>query len=86
LGEQHVEVNATVRRRVRSEASDRLCKLTLGRDRTPAAGLVPGDGDVDEALQEVAFLGRSRPPLVFELFVRREVLPGADQFEAVFKS
>ncbi len=66
-----------MRGRVGRQPADRLLELALGSDLPAAAGLVPGDGDVDEALEEVAFgLGR-RAPGEFELLVRGEVLAGA---------
>jgi hypothetical protein len=40
---------------------------------------------VDESLQEVPFFGRRGTPCVLELFVRGEVLAGADELEALFK-
>ena len=41
----------------------------------------PGDGDVDEPLQEVALAGGRLAPLVLELLVGVEVLAGADQLQ-----
>jgi hypothetical protein len=43
-----------------------------------APGLIPGDRNVNESLQEVAFFGRRGAPCVLELFMCREVLTGAD--------
>jgi len=55
--------------------------LPLAADAVAAAGLVPRDGDVDEALEEVALL-RPGSPGVLELLVRGEELAAADQFQA----
>jgi len=63
-----------VRGRVRREPADRLLELALGADAPPAARLVPGDGDVDQALEEVALGLRRRAPGELELLVRGEVL------------
>jgi hypothetical protein len=41
---------------------------------------------VDEALQEVALLGRRGAPRALELLVRGEVLAAADQLDAALKS
>jgi hypothetical protein len=67
-----------VRRRIRRQASDRLRKLALRADLPAAARLVPGDGDVDEPLKEVAFLARRGAPRKLELLVRGEVLAAPD--------
>jgi len=68
-----------VRRRIRCEAPTRLRELAFGTVSVPASGMVPGDRDVDEPLQEVA-LGRGcRTPFVLELLVRLEVATLPDQ-------
>jgi len=61
-------------RRERPEPALRLLELPLEPDPVPAAGLVPGDDDVHEPLEEVLLLGRRRAPGVLERLVRREVL------------
>jgi hypothetical protein len=71
-----------VRRRVARKASRRLLQLPLAADAVAAARLVPGDRDVDEALEEVALRLAGRPPRGLELLVRREELAGPDQLEA----
>ena len=71
-----------MRRGVGSEAADRLGELSLGPDPPSAPGLVPGDGDVDEPLKEVAFVGRRRAPGELELLVRREVLACANELQS----
>jgi hypothetical protein len=71
-----------VLRRIRPEAPRRLLELPLAADAVATAGLVPGDGDVDEPLEEVALLVLGGPPGVLELLVGREELAPADQIEA----
>ena len=58
-----------MRGRVRLQSADRLLQLPLGADPPPAAGLVPRNGDVDEALEEVALVFVRRAPRELELFV-----------------
>ena len=66
-------------RRVWAEPPRRFLQLPLAADAVASPGLVPRDGDVDEALVEVALVcGRSAPG-VFELLVGGEELPAADQ-------
>ena len=61
------------------EAAPCFAELPLAAVAIAATRLVPGDGDVDEALQEVA-LGRGcRTPFVLELLVRLEVATLPDQ-------
>jgi len=68
-------------RAVRLETARSLLELTFAAGPVPTARVVPGDGDVDEPLEEVA-LGRGCvAPLVLELLVRLEVRFGADQLE-----
>jgi hypothetical protein len=54
LAQRRRDVDAAVRRRVRAEPAGRLLELALAADAVSAPGLVPGDGDVDESLEEVA--------------------------------
>ena len=68
-------------RRVGAEPSRRLLELPLAADAVPAPGLVPGDRDVDETLEEVALLGRRCPPGVLERLVRGEELAAPNQLE-----
>jgi hypothetical protein len=82
LRQSRSDVDAAVLRRVRAQPPRSLLELALAADAVPAAGLVPGDRDVDEALEEVALLVRRRAPRVFENLVSREELTGADQVEA----
>jgi hypothetical protein len=80
-----LDVDSAMHWGVGAESARRLLELPLAADPVAAAGLVPGDRDVDEALVEVALLGRCRPPCVLELLVGCEVLAAADQVEAAFQ-
>ena len=51
-----------MRRRVGGEPARGLLELALAADAIAAPGLVPGDGDVDEALEEVALGAVGCPP------------------------
>jgi hypothetical protein len=79
LPEQRLELDASMARRERLEPTQCLCQLPLGSDLAPAAGLVPGNRDVHETLEEVALLGGRRAPRVLELFMGGEVLAGPDE-------
>ena len=81
LREHGRDVHAAVRGRERAEPPGRLRELALAADAPPAPGLVPGDGDVDEALEEVLLRGVGGAPRQLQLFVRGEELSGADQLE-----
>ena len=61
-------------RREWAEPTLRLLELALEPGPVPAAGLVPGDDDVHEPLEEVLLLGLRRAPRVLERLVRGEVL------------
>ena len=74
-----------MRRGVGRQPAARLLELALTADLVAAAGLVPRDRDVDEALQEVALVRLRCSPRVFELFVRGEELTGADQLQSAFE-
>jgi hypothetical protein len=66
-----------VARGERAEPPGCLLELAFAAGTVVALGLVPGDDDVDEALEEV-LLGRvRRAPGVFERLVRLEVLARA---------
>jgi hypothetical protein len=68
-------------RAVRPEPTHRLVELTLAAGAVPASCVVPGHRHVDEALEEIALLGRRFPPLLLELLVSLEVLAGVDQLQ-----
>jgi hypothetical protein len=68
--------------RVRGEPPPRLGQLTLAADSLAATGLVPGHGNVDEALKEVALSRFGRAPRVLELFVGLEVPALANQLQS----
>jgi hypothetical protein len=74
-----------MRGRKRTQATRRLLELALAPDAVPAPGLVPGDGDVHEPLEEILLAGRALPPRVLELLVRGEELAASDQLEAALK-
>jgi hypothetical protein len=59
--------------------------LSLEADPVPALRLIPGNDDVDEALEEVLLLGLGCAPGVLERLVRGEVLAGAGQVQPAFK-
>ena len=63
------------------ETARRLGELALAPWPVPTAGVVPGDRDVDEALEEVLFRRLGRAPRLLELLVRLEVLAAPDQIE-----
>jgi hypothetical protein len=65
------------------ESARRLGELPLAPGPVPPAGVVPGDRDVHEALEEVLFRRLGRPPSLLELLVRLEVLTAPDQIETV---
>ena len=71
-------------RHVGSQPAGRLVELPLAADPPSAAGLVPGDGDVHEPLEEVALCALGDPPGVLELLVCLEVPSGTDQLEPPF--
>ena len=68
-----------MRRRERCRRRVGLLELTLAPDPVAAAGLVPGDDDVDEPLEEVALIGLGGAPGELQLLVRLEV---ARRFES----
>ena len=72
-------------RRIRRETSLGLHELSLASVAVPALRVERRDGDVHEALQEVALGLRSRPPLVLELLVCIEVRALTDQLESFAK-
>jgi hypothetical protein len=69
-------------RREGPEPALRLLELPLEADPIPAAGLVPGDDDVHEPLEEVLLLGLGCVPGVLERLVRGEILAPSREVEA----
>ena len=69
-------------RRERPEPALRLLELPLEPRPVPPAGLVPGDNDVNEPLEEVLLLGLRRAPGVLERLVGGEVLAVPGKLEA----
>jgi len=85
VGEHSRDVDASVEGPVGTESPSCLLELALAARSVAPARVVPGDGDVDEPLEEVA-LGRfSLAPFVLELLVRLEVGSHADQFEPLLE-
>ena len=82
MNEQRVQLDAAMRRRKRFEPAHCLRELTLGADLASAPGLVPGNRDVHETLEEVALFRGRRAPCVLELLVRGEVFAGPNQLDA----
>jgi hypothetical protein len=70
-----------VRRRERGKTARGLFELPLASDLVAASGLVPGDDDVDEPLEEVLLGGLGGAPGVLERLVGREVLAVAGEVE-----
>src|ERR671934_2439093 len=83
LREQRRHVDPAVCGGEGPETTRRLLELTLAADPPPAAGLVPGDRHVNQALEEVALPGGGCAPGLFERLVGREVLAGAQQLESL---
>jgi hypothetical protein len=81
LREQRVDVHFAVRRRERREPALCLLELALAAPPVAAARLIPGDGDVDEALEEVALPLVGRAPRRLQLFMGSEVLAAPDQLQ-----
>jgi hypothetical protein len=72
-----------MRGRKRRQPASRLRELPLASGPVSTPGVVPGDRNVDETLEEV-LLGRlGRPPGLLELLVRLEELATPDQIETV---
>ena len=71
-----------MRRCERREPTRGLLELTPAPDLVAATGLVPGDDDVHEALEEVLLRRRGGAPGVLEGFVGREVLARPCELEA----
>ena len=74
-----------MRGRVGRQPADRLLELALATNSVAPTGLVPGDGDVHEALEEVALGRLGGTPRVFQLLVSGEELAGPNQFQAALE-
>ena len=85
LREHAFDVDSAVGRGEGRESPRRLLELPPRCDGTAAAGLVPGDRDVNEALEEVALSRLGGTPRVFQLLVSGEELAGANQFQAALE-
>jgi hypothetical protein len=68
-----------------SEAARGLLELALESGPVPAPGLVPGDDDMHESLEEVLLFWLGGAPGVLERLVRGEVLTGAGEVEAALE-
>ena len=82
--EQRDNVEPAVCGSIRSKPTRGLFELALAADPVTTSGLVPGDGNVDEALEEVPLGRLGGPPGRLELLVGREVLAPLDQLESSF--
>lgn len=74
-----------MRGRIRSQPAKGLRQLALATDLVAAARLVPRDGDVYEALEEVSLRGLGCAPGILQLFVGGEELAAADQRETALE-
>jgi hypothetical protein len=85
LHQQRRDVDSPMRGAVRREPAARLLELAFAADSPAAPGLVPGDGDVHEPLEEIPLRGFGGTPRVFELLVSGEELAGPDQLQAAIE-
>src|SRR5438132_13807362 len=81
LRHERRHVDAAVLGSVGSQTPRGLLELAPAADPPPSAGLVPGDRDVDEPLEEVALRRLGRAPCFLERLVRREVLAATQQLD-----
>jgi hypothetical protein len=81
LLEERSDVDALVPGRERTEPPRCLLELALTPRPIAAPGLVPGDDDVDQSLEEVLLGGVGGPPSVLERLVGLEVLAPPSEFE-----
>jgi hypothetical protein len=65
LSEQSGDVDALMSGRIGRKPPSRFLELALAADTVAPPGLVPGDGDVDEPLEELAFGRRGGAPGIF---------------------
>jgi hypothetical protein len=85
LPEQRSDVDSPVGRGIGRQAAPRLLELALAADPVVPPGLVPGDGDVYEALKEIALRRFRCAPCGLQLLVGSEELAAADQLEAALE-
>jgi hypothetical protein len=85
LHQESGDVDASMRRGVGREPAARLLELALATDSLAPPGLVPSDGDVHEALKEVALGRLGRAPGVFQLLMGSEELTGPNQLQAALE-
>ena len=85
LHQESGDVDAPMRRGVGREPAARLLELTFAADSLTAPGLVPGDGDVDETLEEVTLGRLGGAPRVFQLLVGGKELAGPNQLQAALE-
>ena len=84
--QDHVDVDTAVSWSIRAQAPFRLLELTLAAGPVLTARVVPGDGDVNQSLKEVALGFGCIAPFVLELLVRLEVRLRADQLDTALES
>jgi hypothetical protein len=85
LTQEGGNVDPAVVGRERPDPASRLRQLPFEAGPVAAPGLVPGDDDVHETLEEVLLLRLGRSPGVLERLVRREVLAAAGEVETPFE-
>ncbi len=86
LRQQRRNVDSPMSRCIRREPPRGLLELPRAARAVAPAGLVPGNGDVDEPLEEVTLARLGCPPLVLELLVRSEELAAADQLNPALEA
>ena len=82
LTEDARHVDAAMRGGVGTEPPRGLLQLARRTGLVAVRGVVPGDGDVHEPLQEVALRSRRLTPFLFERLVRVEPALGAHQLDS----
>jgi hypothetical protein len=82
LHQQGGDLDASVRGGVGREAPARFLELAFAADPVAAPGLIPGDRDVNEPLEEVALGRLGGTPRVFQLLVSGEELACPNQSQA----
>ena len=85
LAQERSYVDAAMRRSEGPQAARGLLELAPATNLVATAGLVPGDDDVHEPLEEVLLLGLGCAPGVLERLVRGEVLAPPREVEPAFQ-